>query len=132
MFDIRKPSYLKKQQPFKIAAMNYTHLFETQLGSQNENEQHEHEHTNMNLHGAWTYRSKLEEIRSQREKTGLQSDHVSRLQTRQLTEHVATIKALEVSLDSRVFGENMQILKKGVGSVFCAVNACFNNKGFMY
>ena len=76
--------------------------------------------------------SELEEIRAQREQTGLQSDHVSRLQTRQLTEHVATIKALEVSLDSRVFGENMQILKKGVGSVFCAVNACFNNKGFMY
>ncbi|XP_071810483.1 centrosomal protein of 83 kDa-like [Asterias amurensis] len=44
--------------------------------------------------------SELEEIRAQREQTGLQSDHVSRLQTRQLTEHVATIKALETEKES--------------------------------
>ncbi|XP_038061633.1 centrosomal protein of 83 kDa-like [Patiria miniata] len=44
--------------------------------------------------------TELEEIRVQREQTGLQSDHVSRLQARQLTEHVATIKALEAEKES--------------------------------
>ena len=40
--------------------------------------------------------TELEEIRAQREQAGLQSDHVTRLQSRQLTEHMANIKALEV------------------------------------
>ena len=41
--------------------------------------------------------SELEEIRAQREHLGLQSDSVSRLQSKQLAEHSATVKALEVS-----------------------------------
>lgn len=40
--------------------------------------------------------SELEEIRAQREHLGLQSDSVSRLQSKQLAEHSASVKALEV------------------------------------
>ena len=42
--------------------------------------------------------SELEETRAQREHLGLQSDSVSRLQAKQILEHQANIKALEVSL----------------------------------
>lgn len=41
--------------------------------------------------------TELEEIRAQREHLGLQSDHVTRLQTKQLTENAANVRALEVS-----------------------------------
>ncbi|XP_032220560.2 centrosomal protein of 83 kDa isoform X2 [Nematostella vectensis] len=44
--------------------------------------------------------SEIEEIRAQREAAGLQSDHVSRLQARQLTEMTARCKALETERDS--------------------------------
>ena len=40
--------------------------------------------------------SELEESRAQREHLGLQSDSVSRLQAKQIIEHQANIKALEV------------------------------------
>ena len=40
--------------------------------------------------------SELEEIRAESEHTGIQSDSVTRLQTKQLAEHAANIKALEV------------------------------------
>ena len=40
--------------------------------------------------------TELEEIRAQREHLGMQSDHVSRLQSKQLQEHAANIRALEV------------------------------------
>ena len=40
--------------------------------------------------------SELEEIRAQSEYTGIQSDSVTRLQTKQLAEHAANTKALEV------------------------------------
>jgi len=40
--------------------------------------------------------AELDEIRSQREHAGFQADNVTRLQVKQLTEHSATIKALEV------------------------------------
>jgi predicted RNase H-like nuclease (RuvC/YqgF family) len=42
--------------------------------------------------------SELEEIRAQREHLGMQSDHVSRIQTKQLTEHASNIRALQVNL----------------------------------
>ena len=42
--------------------------------------------------------TELEEIRSQREHLGLQSDNVSRLQSKQLAEHAANVKSLEVTL----------------------------------
>ena len=41
--------------------------------------------------------TELEEIRSQREHLGLQSDNVSRLQAKQLAEHAANVKSLEVN-----------------------------------
>lgn len=41
--------------------------------------------------------SELEEIRAQREQLGVQSDQVSRLQAKQLVEHSATVKSLQVS-----------------------------------
>ncbi len=41
--------------------------------------------------------TELQEIRAQSEYTGIQSDSVNRLQTKQLAEHAANIKALEVS-----------------------------------
>ncbi|XP_033114662.1 centrosomal protein of 83 kDa-like [Anneissia japonica] len=44
--------------------------------------------------------TELEELRAQREQFGLQSDHVTRLQARQMSEHVANIKALEAEKDS--------------------------------
>ena len=40
--------------------------------------------------------SELEEIRAQSEHIGIQTDSVARLQTKQLAEHAANIKALEV------------------------------------
>ena len=40
--------------------------------------------------------SELEEIRAQKEHTGLQSDSVLRLQTKQIAEHQANVKSLEV------------------------------------
>ena len=40
--------------------------------------------------------NELEEIRAQREHQGLQSDHVTRLQSKQLAEHAANVKALQV------------------------------------
>ena len=40
--------------------------------------------------------TELEEIRAQREHVGLQSENVSRLQYKQLAEHAANIKAMEV------------------------------------
>ena len=42
--------------------------------------------------------SELEEIRAQREHLGMQSDSVTRLQSKQLAEHTANVKALEVML----------------------------------
>lgn len=44
--------------------------------------------------------SELDEIRAQQETAGLQSDHVSRLQARQLTEMTAKCKSLETEHDS--------------------------------
>ncbi|XP_064633317.1 centrosomal protein of 83 kDa-like [Lineus longissimus] len=44
--------------------------------------------------------SELEEIRAQREHLGMQSDHVSRIQTKQLTEHASNIRALQTERDS--------------------------------
>ncbi|XP_071490430.1 centrosomal protein of 83 kDa-like [Diadema antillarum] len=44
--------------------------------------------------------TELDEIRAQREQVGLQSDHVSRLQARQLSEHAANIKALQSEKES--------------------------------
>ncbi|XP_078352265.1 centrosomal protein of 83 kDa-like [Oculina patagonica] len=44
--------------------------------------------------------SELDEIRAQRETAGLQSDHVFRLQARQLTEMNAKCKSLETERDS--------------------------------
>ncbi|KAK3751352.1 hypothetical protein QZH41_009306 [Actinostola sp. cb2023] len=44
--------------------------------------------------------SELEEIRSQRENAGLQSDHVSRLQARQVSELTSKCKAFETERDS--------------------------------
>ncbi|XP_031563068.1 centrosomal protein of 83 kDa-like [Actinia tenebrosa] len=44
--------------------------------------------------------AELEEIRSQRENAGLQSDHVSRLQARQVSELTAKCKSLETERDS--------------------------------
>lgn len=44
--------------------------------------------------------SEFDEIRAQREASGLQSDHVSRLQARQLTETTARCKSLEMECDS--------------------------------
>ena len=41
--------------------------------------------------------SELEETRAQREHVGLQSENLSRLQAKQLAEHTATNKALEVT-----------------------------------
>lgn len=41
--------------------------------------------------------AELDELRSQREHSGLQADSVTRLQVKQMAEHSATIKALEVS-----------------------------------
>ena len=40
--------------------------------------------------------SELEEIRAQKEHTGLQSENINRIQTKQLAEHQASIKALQV------------------------------------
>lgn len=40
--------------------------------------------------------SELEELRSRREKSGLESDHVQRLQNKQMTEFQANVRALEV------------------------------------
>ena len=45
--------------------------------------------------------TELEEIRAQREHTGLQSESTSRLQNKQLAEHAANIRALEVGLAKR-------------------------------
>lgn len=42
--------------------------------------------------------AELDEIRSQREHSGLQADSVTRLQVKQLAEHSASIKALEVCI----------------------------------
>ena len=42
--------------------------------------------------------TELEELRSQREKSGLESDHVHRLQNKQMTEFQANVRALEVSI----------------------------------
>ena len=47
--------------------------------------------------------TELEEIRAQREHQGLQSDHVSRMQSKQLAEHSANIKALEVCVSDQSF-----------------------------
>ncbi|XP_050412779.1 centrosomal protein of 83 kDa [Patella vulgata] len=44
--------------------------------------------------------SELEEIRSEREKLGLDSDSVSRIQSKQLSENVGVIKALEAERES--------------------------------
>ncbi|XP_077984111.1 centrosomal protein of 83 kDa-like [Glandiceps talaboti] len=44
--------------------------------------------------------TELEEIRAQREQAGLQSDHISRMQTKQLTENAATIKTFEAEKES--------------------------------
>ncbi|XP_071961397.1 centrosomal protein of 83 kDa-like [Antedon mediterranea] len=44
--------------------------------------------------------TELEELRAQREQVGLQSDHVTRLQARQMSEHVANIKGLEAEIES--------------------------------
>ncbi|XP_071818029.1 centrosomal protein of 83 kDa-like isoform X1 [Apostichopus japonicus] len=44
--------------------------------------------------------SELNEIRAQREQAGLQSDHVTRLQSRQLSEHATNIKTLETEKNS--------------------------------
>ena len=38
----------------------------------------------------------LEELRSERERDGLQSDHITRLQSKQLSEQAASLKALQV------------------------------------
>ncbi|XP_067936516.1 centrosomal protein of 83 kDa-like isoform X2 [Watersipora subatra] len=40
--------------------------------------------------------TELEELRGQREKCGLESDHVNRLQTKQMTEFQANVRALEI------------------------------------
>jgi len=39
----------------------------------------------------------LEEMQAQREKQSFDVDHVTRVQSKQITEHTATIKSLEVS-----------------------------------
>ncbi|XP_013415985.1 centrosomal protein of 83 kDa-like [Lingula anatina] len=53
--------------------------------------------------------TELEEIRAQREHMGMQSDHVSRLQGKQLAEHSANIKALETEKQAlRLQCENLQ------------------------
>lgn len=40
--------------------------------------------------------TELDELRGQREKLGLESDHVYRLQSKQMTEFQANVRALEV------------------------------------
>ncbi|CAH1784057.1 unnamed protein product [Owenia fusiformis] len=44
--------------------------------------------------------AELEEIRAQREHLGLQSDHVARLQSKQITEHSANLRSLETEKES--------------------------------
>ncbi len=55
--------------------------------------QRENAQLHLKLKGLLT---ELEEIRAQREHQGLQSDHVGRMQSKQLAENQANIKALEV------------------------------------
>lgn len=57
--------------------------------------QRENAQLNLKVKGLLT---ELEEIRAQREHLGLQSDHVTRLQTKQMAEHAANVKSLEVTL----------------------------------
>lgn len=57
------------------------------------NLQRENAQLNVKLKGLT---SELEEIRAQKEHTGLQSDNITRLQNKQLAEHQANIKALQV------------------------------------
>nr|XP_054752286.1 centrosomal protein of 83 kDa-like isoform X1 [Lytechinus pictus] len=57
--------------------------------------------------------TELDEIRAQREQSGLQSDHVSRLQARQLSEHATTIKALQSEKESLQL--HMEQLTKELG-----------------
>lgn len=53
--------------------------------------------------------TELEEIRAQREHLGLQSDHVTRLQTKQLTENAANVRALETEKQAlKLQVENLQ------------------------
>ncbi|XP_070558809.1 centrosomal protein of 83 kDa-like isoform X1 [Ptychodera flava] len=59
--------------------------------------QRENAQMNLKMKGLLT---ELEEIRAQREQAGLQSDHVARMQTKQLTENAATIKSLESEKES--------------------------------
>ena len=55
--------------------------------------QRENAQLNLKVKGLLT---ELEEIRAQREHLGLQSDNVARLQSKQLAEHAANVKALQV------------------------------------
>ncbi|XP_030839312.1 centrosomal protein of 83 kDa-like isoform X2 [Strongylocentrotus purpuratus] len=57
--------------------------------------------------------TELDEIRAQREQSGLQSDHVSRLQARQLSEHATNIKALQSEKESLQL--HMEQLTKELG-----------------
>lgn len=43
-----------------------------------------------------TLNGELEEIRAHREKQGFETDSLTRVQQKQITEHAATIKSLEV------------------------------------
>jgi len=47
--------------------------------------------------------SELEEIRAQREQTGLQADSITRLQVKQMTELQSNLKAIEVKLKRHTF-----------------------------
>ncbi|KAM7445458.1 establishment of centrosome localization [Porites harrisoni] len=85
---------LKKERDSLMQRMQHDSPSDTQRtrGLQRENAQ-----LHMKIKGLL---SELDEIRAQRETAGLQSDHVSRLQVRQLAEMTAKCKSLETEYDS--------------------------------
>lgn len=60
--------------------------------------------------------TELDEIRSQREKLGLESDHVHRLQNKQMTEFHANVRAAEAS-DRSAVTTSRRVIKKTIGLI---------------
>ena len=69
--------------------------------------QRENAQLHLKLKGLLT---ELEEIRAQRENLGLQHDHVARLQTKQLVENAANVRALEVRMSHSTFQQCQHVV----------------------
>nr|XP_002732997.2 PREDICTED: centrosomal protein of 83 kDa-like [Saccoglossus kowalevskii] len=71
--------------------------YETEDAQRNRVLQRENAQLHLKIKGLLT---ELEEIRAQREQAGLQSDHIARMQSKQLSENAAMVKTLEAEKES--------------------------------